>query len=78
MTALPGVTGTTWSLGPSWPDLGLSSHTHLAPAAFPTPSPPPSPAGRVGTMQLTSTLSTPQGGQQQEDPEHPGSEESGC
>ena len=42
MTALPGVTGTTWSLGPSWPDLGLSSHTHLAPAAFPAPSPLPS------------------------------------
>ena len=35
LTALPGVTGTTWSLGPSWPDLGLSSHTHLAPAGVP-------------------------------------------
>ena len=29
-------------------------------------------------MRLTSTLSTPEGGQQQEDPEYPGSEESGC
>lgn len=43
-------------LGPSWPVLGLSSHTHLfAPAAFPPPTPPHplSPAaGRVETMQL--------------------------
>ena len=80
MTALPGITGTTWSLGSSWPDLGLSSHTHLAPAAFlapPLPHRRPQLAGRVGTMQLTSTLSTPEG-RKQEDPEHPGSEESGC
>ena len=43
LAVLPGVTGTTWSLGPSWPDLGLSSHTHLAPAAFPAPSTRPFP-----------------------------------
>ena len=32
LTALPEFTGTTWNLGPSWPDLALSSHTQLAPA----------------------------------------------
>lgn len=33
--------------------------------------------GAVGVVP-GSTLSTPEGGQQQEDPEYPGSEESGC
>ena len=70
LTALPGVTGTTWTLGSSWPDLGLSSHSRLAPAG--------APPGRVGTMRLTSTLSTPEGDHEPEDPEHPGSEERGC
>ena len=62
-----------------WHDLEPGPLLACSRSLLPHPSCPCwGPPGRVGTMRLTSTLSTPEGGQQQEDPEYPGSEESGC